>query len=427
MKPILVYLNKHFKKNIPLAGTLLFLFFIPFEILSQNTRHCHASEQRQLFLENNIFAAHQIREQEATINNWINNNRNSVNNRSVVEIPIVVHIVWNSPEENISDEQILSQIEILNTDYRAQNIEIPNIPSVFQPFVADIEIEFCLAKVDPDGNATTGITRSFTNNSSGIGGTSSIHFSNQGGHDAWDPEHYLNIWVAKFSGSIGGIGTFPGMAPPGEDGVQVNYLQFGNINLDPPYNLGRTLTHEIGHYLNLEHPWGPSVSDCCGDDFVEDTPEACETYLGECPTHPVASCSEPDMFMDYMFYSDDACLAMFTEGQKMRMLATLNTLRQGLLEGDKCTPVAVEEVQNKPELHILQNPVFDNIRFEIIDNKNSKWEVALYAPSGQIIFNKKNIASGFFEIQMRDIPAGLYFIKIKNGRNLVVEKILIYK
>ena len=252
------------------------------------------------------------------------------------------------------DEQIISQIDVLNQDYQALNAEIPSIPAVFQPLIADIELEFCLAAVDPDGNQTTGITRKFTNNPVGIGGITAIHYSVLGGQDAWDTERYLNIWVAKFAGGIGGISSFPGIGPPEEDGVEVNYLQFGNINVDPPYHLGRTLTHEIGHYFNLEHPWGPSITDCCEDDFVADTPESCETYIGQCPTHPAVSCSIPDIFMDFMFYSDDDCMGMFTNGQKMRMLATLNTLRQGLLENDVCEYVPTTEADINGFIKILK-------------------------------------------------------------------------
>ncbi|MCC6723072.1 MAG: hypothetical protein IT258_01085 [Saprospiraceae bacterium] len=186
----------------------------------------------------------------------------NISERAVVAIPVVVHIVWNSSEENISEEQIQSQIEVLNQDYNAENEQISSVPAIFKPAIADVDFQFCLASKDPNGNPTNGITRTQTSNNIGIGGTAAIHHTSQGGHDAWPPEKYLNIWVAKFAGEIGGVASFPGEGPADEQGVEVNYKQFGTIGTaaTPPYHLGRTCTHEIGHYFNLEHFWGPNIN-----------------------------------------------------------------------------------------------------------------------------------------------------------------------
>ena len=236
-----------------------------FQLNAQN--RCASSEHRNLLLNENTGINWDRTEMEKTLSDWINSDESRSGLRSVMTIPVVVHVLYNSNEENIPDEQIQSQLDILNQDYRALNDDINNVPAEYQSLIADTEIEFCLAATDPDGNATTGITRKFTNNPVGLGGTTNIHYSDQGGQDAWDTEKYINIWVAKFAGGIGGISSFPGIGPAAEDGVEINYLQFGNINVDPPYHLGRTLTHEIGHYLNLEHPWGPQLSDCCDGRF----------------------------------------------------------------------------------------------------------------------------------------------------------------
>lgn len=364
------------------------------------------------------------KEQEEVIQDWIKNNGDRVGQRSVVTIPVVVHVLWNSFEEDIPDDQIFSQIEILNLDFRALNVEIGEVPSAFQPLIADTEIDFCLAQIDPSGNSTSGITRKFTNNPVGIGGTSAIHFSDQGGQDAWDTDHYLNIWVAKFAGNIGGTGSFPGMGMPEEDGVEVNYLQFGNLNVEPPYHLGRTLTHEVGHYFNLEHPWGASISDCCGDDFVADTPEACETYIGQCPSHPVVSCSQPDMFMNYMFYSDDACLTMFTGGQKMRMLATLNTIRAGLLEGNICDPVSSENLDKMVEVKIFPNPANDKLFVEIESQSSSGYSIRLFNLFGHEMMEEKFLF-GEVELNISDFQAGVYFLEVKNKTKIKIEKVVV--
>ncbi len=394
-------------------------------VLSQQTglTRCLSTESRDVSQSQDAHFIEIKKEQEKTIQDWIKNNGNRVGQRSIITIPVVVHVIWNSPEENIPDEQIFSQIETLNQDFRALNVEIENIPAEFQPLIADAEIEFCLAKTDPSGNETMGITRTFTNNPVGIGGTPAIHFGSQGGKDAWDPELYLNIWVAKFAGNIGGTGSFPGQGPPEEDGVEVNYLQFGSVNTQPPYHLGRTLTHEIGHYLNLEHPWGPSISDCCGDDFVADTPEACETYIGQCPDHPVVSCSQPDLFMDFMFYTDDACLGMFTEGQKMRMLATLNTLRPGLMQSMACEPVSTDDLVAGMDVKVFPNPAEDKLYIEIEGQQGFGDAIKILDLWGREMLEEKNFND--VEINVSAFPAGVYFLLLKNKTGIHIEKVVI--
>ena len=406
------------------------LFLVLFILMSSNISaqiKCAAVEGRNVNIQNDDTWEIEKSEMEKTISNWINEHRNSFHLRAVLTIPVVVHVIYNSPAENISEEQIISQIDVLNQDFRAMNDDLSTIPNDFQPLVADVEIEFCLAAVDPDGNATTGITRTFTNNNVGIGGTSSIHFSNQGGHDAWDPERYLNIWVAKFAGGIGGISSFPGIGPVAEDGVEINYIQFGTINVEPPYHLGRTLTHEIGHYLNLEHPWGPELNDCCADDFVDDTPETCETYIGECPAHPVISCSMPDMFMNFMFYSNDACLNMFTPGQKLRMLATLNTMRPDLIESQTCEFVATEEPKHNLAIKISKNPVSGKLVFEIKKNGLIDGRVKIFDLKGNSILKSNLHFDDEQTIDLQGVVNGMYFLVVENQGRQVVRKFIVQK
>ncbi|MEO1262887.1 MAG: M43 family zinc metalloprotease [Bacteroidota bacterium] len=399
----------------------LLLLFLVNTLAAQNT--CHSVESRNLHFDNLESRNNYKEERETKIYNWINENREPSQYRTVLKIPVVVHIIYNSPAENISDEQIISQIEVLNRDFRAMNDDLGNVPAFFQPLIADVEMEFYLAPEDPDGNATTGVTRTFTNNFVGIGGTSSIHYTAQGGQDAWNPERYLNIWVAKFAGGIGGISSFPGIGPAAEDGIEINYEQFGTINVEPPFHLGRTLTHEIGHYFNLEHPWGPELNDCCADDFVDDTPETCETYIGECPTHPVVSCSMPDMFMNFMFYSNDACLNMFTQGQKTRMLATLNTMRPGLTEEfvHAHEPIAGRAVK------IMQNPVSNELVFEIDNTKLIGGQASIYDVHGNFLLKKPIAATGVQKIDFQNIVNGVYLLFVENHGFRSTSKIIVHK
>ncbi len=346
----------------------------------------------------------------------------TVDSRSLVTIPVVIHVLWNSQTENISDQQIQSQMEVLNEDFRALNAEIPSVPLVFQDEIADVEFEFCLATRDPSGNFTSGITRTFTANGVGIGGTSAIFYTTEGGHDVWDTERYLNIYVAKFAGAIGGVSSFPG-DDPAEDGVQINYLQFGTMNVEPPYHLGRTLTHEVGHYFNLEHPWGPSINDCCESDFVADTPLACETYLDECPVHPAISCDGPDMFMNFMFYTNDDCMAMFSKGQKERMLATLNGVRSMLLSSDGCQPVAASEEKTEAELVIYQNPAGGKIAFEVRERVGEQWRASLTDIAGRDLWKAVIFSNSMNYVEVQALSAGIYVLILEKEGRILTKRI----
>ncbi len=254
-------------------------------------------------------------------------------------IPVVFHIVYRNEVQNLSEAQIQSQLDVLNQDFRRTNLDAANTPSEFAGMAADCELEFCLAAEDPYGNATIGITRTETTEEEiGVGvapnGFPRIYYTALGGRDAWDTERYLNIWVCEFNEGLLGLGSKPGTAYPAEDGVVINYKFFGTVGTSTaPYNKGRTATHEVGHFLNLEHMWGTSTGGCVQDDLVEDTPMQGYSY-GGCPVYPQTSCSSSDMFMNFMDYTDDACMNLFTEGQKARILATLNGPRAALVTGE---------------------------------------------------------------------------------------------
>ncbi len=260
--------------------------------------------------------------------------------RTVITIPVVVHVIYNTVSQNISDAQINSQIAILNQDFRKLNADWTNTPSVFQSAVADCEIEFCLAKRDPNGNATTGITRTSTTVTS-FTSNNAMKYTAQGGKDGWDRNQYLNIWVCKLSGGLLGYAQFPGGYAP-SDGIVCKNTAFGNMgSVIAPYNKGRTATHEIAHWLNLYHIWGDDGGSCSGSDLVGDTPNQGAEHYG-CPSFPqVSSCSggNGEMYMNYMDYTDDACMVMFTAGQKARMQATFNGVRSSLLTSMGCLPV----------------------------------------------------------------------------------------
>lgn len=349
--------------------------------------------------------------------------------KEALKIPVVVHIIYNTPEQNLSDEVIQSQIDVLNKDYRRKNTDTSQTRDIFKPVAADAGIEFFLANVDPQGSLTNGITRTQTNTTSfggggldptaftdalaecgvdltdvlfgtvtaaeatclkekipllvelencgvsindipiliGGGGTQEqqdcfneaaseflgnedMKFTDKGGYNAWDTKRYLNIWVCNLDDGDQTNGILLGFATPPEgapnwpegssgtfetDGVVIHYQAFGINNPDPISTVtkGRTSTHEVGHYLGLRHIWGDG--DCTMDDGIEDTPDASDATQSVCD-YTKNTCTEspieyPDMIENYMDYSDDNCLNMFSAGQVAIMQTVLQNLRSGLL------------------------------------------------------------------------------------------------
>lgn len=284
-----------------------------------------------------------------------------------IKIPVVVHVVHNTKEQNISKAQVISQIVALNKDYQRQNSDAGNVPPEFLPDAANTKIEFALAVRNPNGMRTTGITSTNTTQTRFIepqndplGSTDQpIKHSDQGGHDPWPTDKYLNIWICnlfyhKSDGTLGhssGYSQFPG-GNPAHDGVVINYDSFGTVgNRIPHRELGRTATHEIGHWLNLRHIWGragtcPETAGTFDDDGINDTPAQKSPNEG-CPTFPSTqqSClgTGPNgtMFMNYMDYTHDECMCMFTTGQAVRMRATLKSYRRSILTSDGLEPITV--------------------------------------------------------------------------------------
>ena len=244
--------------------------------------------------------------------------------RAVITIPVVFHIVWKTAAQNISDAQVMTQLKVLNDDFRKLNADKSKVPTPFKPLAADVEINFVLAKQDPSGKATTGIVRKQTTEDD-FSDDDGVMAASSGGSNIWNRNNYLNIYVCNLTGYLG-YAVLPG-GPADIDAAVINFEAFGTIGTaSVPYNLGRTVTHEVGHWLNLKHIWGDdqkSNNICGGTDNVADTPNQGIDNSGV-PTFPNISCGNApngDMFMNYMDYSDDISLYMFSNGQKARMQA----------------------------------------------------------------------------------------------------------
>lgn len=247
------------------------------------------------------------------------------------KIPVVVHVVYKTPTQNISDAQVHSQIDVLTADFRKKNTDVSGVPAAFASMASDARIEFELASTDPDGNPTTGITRTSTDVDA-FSDDDAVKSSATGGADPWPSDKYLNIWVCQLAGGLLGYAQFPG-GPAATDGVVILHSAFGTTGTAAaPFNLGRTTTHEVGHWLNLRHIWGDDGTGCHGDDFVADTPNQGGPNYGT-PTFPHISCGNGpngDMFMNYMDYVDDAAMVMFSTDQVTRMQAALDGMRSAI-------------------------------------------------------------------------------------------------
>jgi hypothetical protein len=247
------------------------------------------------------------------------------------KIPVVVHVIHNGEPvgtgTNISDAQVHSQIKVLNEDFRRENADAGNTPSIFSSVAGSMDIEFILAKRTPEGGASNGIVR--------VQGPKSQWTSNDNGElknlSYWPAEDYMNLWVCNITDFLG-YAQFPVSDLPGlenssnnrlTDGVVLWYRAFGSeddgsFNLDPDYNKGRTATHEVSHFFGLRHIWGDDNVECSGTDYVDDTPNQ-SGYTTGCPVGTTTSCGTTSMVQNFQDYTDDACMNLFTQGQIERM------------------------------------------------------------------------------------------------------------
>lgn len=276
-------------------------------------------------------------ESETAFENWLiqkasllKQNANLRQHAGPFRIPVVFHIIHNGEPVgtgvNVPTQQILSQLKVLNDDFRRNNADKVNTPAQFTPVAGSMDITFELARRDPEGSATNGIVRVNGQRTS----WSSADKQRLSDLSYWPAEDYLNIWVCNLTDFLG-LAQFPVSDLPGLENSSNNRLtdglilwhkalgskDDGNFVLDPLYDKGRTATHEIAHFFGLKHIWGDDTN-CTGTDHVDDTPNQGESTEG-CPSHPQITCGETTMFQNFMDYTDDRCMNLFTQGQVSRM------------------------------------------------------------------------------------------------------------
>lgn len=266
-------------------------------------------------------------------------------NAEPMYVPVVFHIVLQNPNL-VTDAQVLVQLDSLNKDFAGINADSTKIPAAFKALFGKGRIQFKLAQRTPADEPSTGINRYVTTKSSYAYTDNSLKYSAQGGADAWDPDRYLNIWLTNISGGILGYATFPGGSVTAEQGVVVLYSSLPGGSA-APYNKGRTLTHETGHFFFLYHIWGDDDGACSGTDYVDETPnQADET--GGCPsgvrTDACTGTAPGIMYQNFMDYTDDACMVMFTEEQDERMETAFTMYRASLLTSNGADPVVLKNI-----------------------------------------------------------------------------------
>jgi hypothetical protein len=360
-----------------------------------------------------------IREQQTR-----NFRTNSDNAQPVILIPVVVHVLYNNASQNISDEQVRSQINALNRDFRRNNNDTSMTPERFRSVAADVQIEFQLANVDPSGRVTNGIIRRSTS-VSGFRTDDKIKFTHLGGSDAWDSKSYLNIWVGPMQ-SVIGYSSVPG-SPAEKDGVVIATSVFGTINTQAPFNLGRTTVHEVGHWLGLKHIWGDQF---CGDDMVQDTPNQ-GNFTPGCPTTFRTSCNNSvtgDMYMNYMDYTNDACMNLFTRGQSYRMRSLFFTggprsslmLSKGI--GQAWNHTQPEEIQRPVPVKLFPNPA----RQELIINLGEEWrnrQLRITDIAGNVLISFQ-MTSIQQSVNLSALKPGMYILCGENNGERMREKFI---
>jgi len=431
-------------KHLTLAAS--FLIFFGITLFSQHTKPHNEAEEcgtmtnyERLKQEDPSYEKRQS-DLEKIVQEYLLQNRD--NPWQNINIPVVVHVVYKTASQNVSNSQINDQIRILNEDFRKLNTDAWKVPSWFQPYAADCQINFCLATKDSRNKSTTGIIRKSTTKTSFLV-NDDVKFKNRGGSDAWPTDKYLNIWVCNLDqGGIIGYAQFPGGYAAG-DGIVVDYQAFGiSANNFPEYNLGRTAVHEVGHWLNLRHIWGDDGTECTGTDFVEDTPNQGGPNTGGIAVNSIIiSCDNGpygDMWMNYMNSTWHVSRYLFTTGQTDRMQAVFATdpRRMTLLNSNGCGMNNAPYVNNEKEADFSLSGNYPNpfnpsttISFNLLLSGFTTLKVydIMGREVSELISGELNAGSHSVTFNGDNLASGIYYYRLESSGNVAVKKMLLVK
>ena len=305
--------------------------------------HCATMPRLDSLFEKNISLKKNFEAQRNSFNARLQQRRALSQRSNAAEItytiPVVFHIVLPDPSV-VADAQLQAQLEVLNRAFSGTNADSSSIPSWFKPLFAKSYIRFCLAQRTPDDAPSTGITRT-TASSTSFTYDDKVKYSSSGGADSWNTGNYFNVWICRLGSNLLGYATFPGDGDADAQGVVIDYRTLPGGSYQN-YNTGKTLCHETGHYFNLYHIWGDDDGACTGTDYVDDTPNQSNSSSGCSSGIKTDKCTPGGngiLYQDYMDYSNDNCLIMFTTEQVERMEYALTTYRYSLLSSQGCIPV----------------------------------------------------------------------------------------
>ena len=397
--------------------------------LGMAQRICGTTHKMETFYQGNLEA----RKNKENLYNFLKTRKKEGRSiaSGIVTIPIVVHVLYKNDAQNISDAQILSQIKVLNEDFRKLNADFAsNVPDAFKPVAADMELAFCLATKDPNGSTTTGIIRKSV--PSNFNFNDDYYDNKANGSASWDTNRYLNIWVGDITDDYLGWAYMPDAVGYSDDGLAIGYKYFGTMGTaEAPYNLGRTATHEIGHYFGLHHIWGNAEntstngSNNCGKadytDYCDDTPATFHEYY-ENPTYPnfnyVCDKTSPDgaMFMNYMDYVFDGVMGLFTNDQKTIVRNAIDGPRNQLINTNACVALSVMDLENFDAIAVYPNPTSDYI--SIKSPKEQIDEVEIFGTDGRVV-KKVNLKNSSEKIDVKSFPSGIYYLRTYGNGSFV--------
>jgi Pregnancy-associated plasma protein-A len=422
------------KKNIYIS---VFFAIVYVDSLAQKVRFC-ANEfcDSVAKVTNAQYQLKKVRYEEA-IESQMNLQKNFRVAADIIRIPVVVHVIHNQINgqiagSNISDEQIYSQIKVLNEDYRKKE---GTLGFNTNPVGADVEIEFFLASIDPSGNPSSGIKRVYS-------AKTSFNIVNDNDRQTmsnlsyWDSNKYLNIWVAALSSGYIGYGEFPyaesveGLdidSNESTDGVFIDYTTFGKkigTNKTGIYSFGRTVTHEIGHWMGLYHTWG---DERCGTDYVSDTPVAatsnflCRDVFSNC-----TGTRTRNMIENYMDYSPDSCMNIFTEGQKQRMRAALDLSKRR----KRVLNYAKFQLPPSTSLQVnFENPLpISSSQFQVLLPDFQDFNFVIRDIFGREIYNQNyiDLPSTIVTLPKGNITPGVYILSVTSNQQVIQKKLVFY-